>query len=52
GESKEVTFNVTQEDLAFYNLEMQRVVEPGDFFLMVGGSSENEDLKTAKLTVK
>lgn len=52
GESKEVTFNVTPEDLAFYNLEMQKVVEPGDFFLMVGGSSENENLKTAKLNVK
>jgi beta-glucosidase len=40
GESKTVTFRVTPEKLQFYNMEMKRVVEPGEFRVMVGGSSE------------
>lgn len=49
GESCNVTFAVTHEALAFYNLRMERVVEPGDFDLMVGPSSA--DVKTVTLTV-
>jgi beta-glucosidase len=36
-----VTFNVPADDLAFYNIDMERKVEPGLFKVMVGNSSEN-----------
>ena len=39
GEVRRVTFRITPEKLHFYNREMRRVVEPGKFQVMVGGSS-------------
>lgn len=39
GETKTVSFNVGPEQLQFYNVAMQRVVEPGVFELTVGPSS-------------
>jgi beta-glucosidase len=39
GESKNVAFTLTPEELAIWNREMKRVVEPGDFEVMVGGNS-------------
>ena len=45
GESKTVSFQVTPDKLHFYNLEMKRVVEPGEFQVMVGTSS-TENLKS------
>jgi beta-glucosidase len=39
GETRTVTFEIKPEMLAFLNREMQNVVEPGLFDLMVGGSS-------------
>ncbi len=39
GESRTVTFVITPEDLAFYDLNMQRMVEPGEFRVFVGGNS-------------
>jgi beta-glucosidase len=45
GESKEVTFTLTAEDLKFYNAELQYVAEPGDFQLFIGTNSR--DLKSA-----
>jgi beta-glucosidase len=41
GEVKTVTFIVPAGDLAFYNIDMERKVEPGMFKVMVGNSSEN-----------
>lgn len=38
-EKKTVTFDLGPDDLAFYNRELKRVVEPGWFTVMVGGSS-------------
>ena len=38
-ETKQVTFKITPAKLAFYNREMKRVIEPGTFQVMVGGSS-------------
>ncbi len=49
GEKKTVTFTLAGDDLAFYNPEMKRVVEPGTFDIMVGGSSV--DVKTVALEV-
>ncbi|MDP1678086.1 MAG: glycoside hydrolase family 3 N-terminal domain-containing protein [Bacteroidota bacterium] len=39
GEKKTVEFTITQDQLAFYNLEMKKVVEPGTFTVYVGGNS-------------
>ena len=41
GETKTVTFRLTLKDLAFVNLENKRVVEPGDFELQIGASSND-----------
>ncbi len=39
GESKTVTFELPVSELAFWNIDMQYVVEPGDFRLWVAGDS-------------
>jgi len=41
GEEKPVEFKLKLEDLSFLNHEMKRVVEPGEFKVMVGSSSED-----------
>lgn len=41
GEQKEVSFSLEKRDLGFYNKELEYVVEPGDFEIMVGNSSDN-----------
>lgn len=50
GETKTVSFPIGKEALQFYNRDMDRVVEPGEFSIMVGNSSQN--VKTTTLTVK
>jgi beta-glucosidase len=50
GESKEVSFVLTAEDLKYYNHDLNYVCEPGDFEIMIGPNSR--DVKKAKLTVK
>ena len=47
GESKTVTFNITTNDLKFYNSELKYDWEPGDFVIMVGGNSR--DVKSVKV---
>ena len=49
GESKTVSFTITPDKLSFYDLNMQRVVEPGAFEIMVGTSSVK--FQKAKLEV-
>jgi beta-glucosidase len=49
GERRTVTFELTSDDLALWNVEMKRVVEPGTFTIQAGPNSV--DLKSAKLTV-
>jgi len=39
GENKKITMTIAPECLAIWNQEMQRVVEPGKFKVMVGASS-------------
>lgn len=39
GEKKTVDFEISENDLRFYNIDMQFVAEPGDFNVYVGGSS-------------
>jgi beta-glucosidase len=50
-ETKTVALDVTAESLAFYNINMTYVVEPGDFEIMVGSSSRDEDLQKVMLRV-
>ena len=45
GATRRVSFTVTPEDLSIVNRDMQTVVEPGDFDVMVGGSSDNLPLR-------
>ena len=41
GETTTVTFELNREDLAFVNLDLERVVEPGEFRVTVGDLSQN-----------
>ena len=41
GETKTCTFRLTADDLALYDKNLRRVVEPGQFRVMVGSSSED-----------
>ncbi len=41
GEKKTMTFNLSEEELSLFNMEMQRVVEPGSFSVMIGASSDD-----------
>lgn len=51
GESKRVTFTLTPEDFAFYNVDMEKVVEPGKFIIMAGSSSRDKDLLKTPLII-
>jgi beta-glucosidase len=50
GESVTVTIDITPDLLSFWDINMEYVVEPGDFEIMVGSSSRDEDL--TKLILK
>lgn len=41
GERKTISFNLSEEELSLFNMEMQRVVEPGSFSVMIGASSDD-----------
>jgi beta-glucosidase len=51
GETKNVIFEITPESLAFYDIDMNYVVEPGSFNIMTGSSSHFKSLKTVELTI-
>jgi len=52
GETTTVTFTLAPEHLAFTNIDKKLVVEPGDFDIMVGNSSRDEDLLHSMLCVR
>jgi beta-glucosidase len=52
GESTRLVFTITPEMLACWGAAEKWAVEPGDFTLMVGSSSADEDLKTISLTIQ
>jgi beta-glucosidase len=52
GESQTVRLAVAYERLALVNQNLERVVEPGKFEVMVGGSSRDMDLLKVTLEVK
>ena len=49
GETKEVSYSLGEQELCFYGPDMEWIVEPGEFTVMVGGSST--DLVSAKFVV-
>jgi beta-glucosidase len=49
GRSTTVRFEITSMDLSFWNVDMERVVEPGTFTVSAGPNSR--DLKSTTLTV-
>jgi beta-glucosidase len=50
-ETKTIALDITPESLAFFDVNMKYVVEPGDFEIMVGNSSRDNDLQKVVLTV-
>ena len=42
GESKTVSFEISSEDLKFYNIDMKNVAEAGVFEVFVGGNSDTD----------
>lgn len=50
GQSETISFKIAPEMLKFYNYDMQYVVEPGDFDVMIGPNSR--DVQTARFTLK
>jgi beta-glucosidase len=52
GESKTVALTISPEHLSFTNIRKEYVVEPGDFEIMVGNSSRDQDLSTTILRVE
>jgi beta-glucosidase len=52
GETKTVSLEITSESLAFFDINMEFIVEPGDFEIMVGNSSRDADLTKVVLHVK
>ena len=41
GESKTITFNLGKQELSMYNAQLEEVVEPGDFKVMIGAASDD-----------
>lgn len=52
GESKTVSIEIGRAALAFYDIHMDYTVEPGEFDIMLGTSSQDEDLQTVVLNVQ
>ena len=52
GESKTVEFAVTPEKLSFLDMNLRPVVEPGEFIVMTGSSSADEDLLKTSFYVR
>ena len=52
GASERVTFDLSREDFSLVNRAEQRVTEPGEFELMVGGSSRDCDLLRVRFEIK
>jgi beta-glucosidase len=52
GESVAVRMAITPAELAFHDVQMRYLVEPGEFSIMVGTSSRDADLQTVTLRVE
>lgn len=52
GETKILRFKLTAEDFSFYDRSLHRIVEPGEFEIFVGGSSDTDNQVLFKLEDK
>ena len=52
GESKEIVFELNKSAFAYYDSEMNYVVEAGDFDILVGNSSRDQDLKNTNFNIE
>jgi beta-glucosidase len=52
GQTKTVSLEIMPEHLAFYDIDMRYVVEPGESEIMIGSSSRDQDLQKVLLRVK
>jgi beta-glucosidase len=50
GETKKINFTISEPMLRFYNEKMQLISEPGEFRVMIGGSSDR--VKQASFQLK
>jgi len=41
GETKTITFTIDKDKLAFYNDQLERITQPGEFSLMIGSASDD-----------
>jgi beta-glucosidase len=51
-QAQTVSFEIPIEQLSFYDIQMQRCVEPGKFIWMAGGSSADDALITTSVEIK
>ena len=52
GESKEITFELDKSAFAYYDSEMKYIVEAGEFNILIGNSSRDEDLKSKNFNIE
>ena len=52
GEVKDIEFNITRDDLMFYDQNLEKFFEPGNFLVYVGSSSRDRDLKLSHFYMK
>jgi beta-glucosidase len=52
GQCETVTLSIASDHLAFYNIDMKYDVEPGEFEIMIGNSSQDQDQQKIILRVK
>lgn len=52
GKSKDIKFKITPDKLMFLDKKLKPVLEPGEFIVMVGASSQDKDLLKQSFTIK
>jgi beta-glucosidase len=50
GESKTISFEITPEQLSFFNSDLKKVWEPGEFIIQIGSNSS--EVQAAKVDWK
>jgi beta-glucosidase len=51
GQTRRITFNISKDELSFYNDKLERIVQPGTFQIMIGSASNDIRLqKSFELT--
>ena len=49
GETKTVSFTITEEDLKFYNQKLEFIAEPGTFEVFIGPNSDTKNKEAFEL---